>query len=310
VGAVSALGVNAQARGDVGRARQLFNYAQTLSRRDLTTQLWAIEDAVQRGDVARAVHHYDIALRASNGAAGLLFPVLGSAISEPAVRDALTATLRRRPRWGELFVEYVAANGPDPAVTARLFVALQRAGLAVAPLSRSLLINTLAKRGAFEQAWTYYASVHTGANRRMSRNPQFVANSAASTVFDWVPVNADGLVATMGGNGTLDFSAPVTVGGTIVTQMQMLPSGAYRLDGRSAEIRQASNSSPYWTLTCADGRELGRVLVNGGGVFSGRFVVPDRCAVQSLTLVARPSDAVGGLSGQIESALLRPLPSR
>ncbi|MFV3517295.1 hypothetical protein ACNJD8_22045, partial [Mycobacterium tuberculosis] len=62
VAAVATLGINAQLRGDTGPARRIFAYANQLSRRDLRTQLWAIEDAVSRNDIPGVLNNYDIAL--------------------------------------------------------------------------------------------------------------------------------------------------------------------------------------------------------------------------------------------------------
>lgn len=312
--AASTLGLNAQVRGDTAAARRIFAYAEALSRRNLPTQLWAIEDSVGRRDIPGALYHYDTALRSSASAATLLFPVLGSAITEPPVRSALVATLARRPRWSDLFVEHVAANGTDPLATVQLFRQLRRAGVPIAGISQSLLINTLAARGAFDAAWSYYELIRPGANRRTSRDPDFTADIKVPAVFDWVPVNGDGLSATVqrvGNGGLVDFSAPATVGGMLLSQTQVLPAGTYKLSGRSAGIEQAPGAQPYWALTCADGRELGRVIIGNsalaGGAFAGALDVPAECPVQVLALVARPSDAVGGLSGQIERIKLDPI---
>jgi hypothetical protein len=92
--------------------------------------------------------------------------------------------------------------------------------------------------------------------------------------------------------------------------MQVLPPGDYRLEGHASGIEQPESSAPYWLLSCSDGRELGRVVVHNatrdGGHFAGRFNVPAGCPSQFLTLVARPSDLVSGLSGQIDQVQLSP----
>ena len=44
----------------------------------------------------------------------------------------------------------------------------------------------------------------------------------------------------------------------------------------------------------------------GGGNFAASFSVPSDCPVQVLTLIARPSEAIGGLSGQIDRVELAP----
>ncbi|RYE93442.1 MAG: hypothetical protein EOO77_45485, partial [Oxalobacteraceae bacterium] len=108
--AASVLGINAQVYGDVAVARRAFTYAEQLSRRDLLTQLWAIEYAVSQGDVEGALRHYDIALRIKPAMWELLFPVLAAAASQNAIQQELVTTLASRPPWADGFINYAAGN--------------------------------------------------------------------------------------------------------------------------------------------------------------------------------------------------------
>lgn len=309
VQAVSTLGVDAVIRGDPATAKRWFGYAQLLSRRDLRTQLWGIEDAVARGDVPGALHHYDVALRTSRLAADLLFPVLTSAIADPKVRAAVGKVLSREPIWNDRFIDYAADHGSDPQTVALLFQDLARTPVTVPDQARAIVVQRLIAAGRYDQAWTYYASLHTGADRRRSRDPGFSASPGAPAPFDWMPVNDGGITATIGG-GMVDFSAPSSVGGVMLRQIQMLPPGSYVLEGRSLEIEQPDDARPYWRLACLDDRELGRTEIpnsaQAGGRFAGRFMVPSNCPVQELTLVAQPTGSIGGLAGRIDAVALRP----
>lgn len=319
VQAVATLGIDAQLRGDIARARRIFAYAQLLSRRDLRTQLWAIEDAVSRGDIAGALKQYDITLRTSTFAPDLLFPVLSGAIADPAIRTALIHTLAAKPAWTQSFVEYVAiygyvaTNGLDPRNVFSLFVGLRRAGVPISENARTVLVNALLSGKFHDDAWRYYASVRPGADRRISRDPRFAATLDTPSLLDWVPIDDAGISASIqhgDRGGVFDFFAPASVGGAMLRQMQLLPTGSYVLRGHSLDIDQPDGSRPYWTLACQDGRELGRVALpnsaQAGGNFAGRFTVPAGCPVQYLSLVAQPSDAVAGVSGQIDRVQLAP----
>jgi hypothetical protein len=314
VPALVALGLNAEVRGDHRTATRLFAYSQALSRRSFETQLWAIEDAVQRNDVRGALRHYDAALRTSGRGANLLFPVLASAASDAAIRGELARTLATKPNWGGQFVEYLAANNPDPMATADLFVRLRAAKVELPQLARSQTVNALVENGIVSEAWRFYRLTHAGADRRMSRDPRFLAGEDAPSVFDWQPIN-DASVSTSiqrGERGGLfDFAAPASMGGPLLQQMQILPPGVYRLTGHSIGLEQEPRSLPYWTLSCRrGGRELGRVDVPNSsrnqGRFAGLIVVPADCPVQVLTLFSRASDAVSGVSGQIDYVQLAP----
>lgn len=307
--AVSTLGIDAAIRGDAAATRRWFNYAQYLSRRDLRTQLWAIEDTVARGDVPGALRHYDIALRTSRLASDLLFPVLASAIADPQVRAAVGNVLSQKPIWNERFIDYAADHGSDPQTIALLFRDLARTPVTVPDQAKAIVVQRLIATGRYDQAWAYYASLRRGADRNRSRDPQFAAAPASPAPFDWMPVNDRGIVATIAG-GAVNFGAPSSVGGVMLRQIQMLAPGTYVLEGRSLDIDQPDGARPYWRLTCLDDRELGRVGVSNSGQaqgrFAGRFMVPTNCPVQELSLVAQPSGKLGGLSGQIDQVSLHP----
>jgi hypothetical protein len=313
VPAVATLGLDAQLNGDVGRSRRLFAYVQTLSRRDIPTQIWAIEDAVARGNVKEALTHYDIALRVSRTAPDLLFPILASAIADPAVRAALIQTLAARPAWGQAFLGYVSVRGPDSRATARLLTGVRRAGLPVSQGASAELINLLIFNGYLDEAWSYYASVRPKADRRRSRDSGFDADLSDPSPLDWIPVNDGGVVTSIQRSdtgGIFDFAAPASIGGPLLRQVQLLPPATYKIRGHSRAIDQPKDSLPYWTLSCRDGRELGRVVLPASalanGWFEGGFVVPADCPIQTLTLVARAADTVSGLSGQIDQVQLSP----
>lgn len=313
VSAVATLGINAQVRGDTAGARRILAYSEKLSRRDLRTRLWAIEDAVARNDIPGVLRNYDIALRTSRIAPDLLFPVLASAIGDTEIRQELAATMVRRPSWNDQFLGFVAGNGTDARATASLFETLHRRQIGLPLGAAPMLIGRLLAEQHIDDAWRFYAVMTPGVNRRLARDPDFTANLTSPTPFDWQPITDSGVSATIQRGeqgGIFDFAVPPNLGGPLLRQTQLLPPGDYAIEGRSIGIDQADGALPYWTLTCAEGRELGRVTVpnsaQANGRFAGRFTVPAGCPVQQLQLVARPSEALSGLTGQIDDVRLRP----
>lgn len=316
VSAVATLGINAQTRGDTASARRIFAYSEKLSRRDLRTRLWSIEDSVARNDVPGVLRNYDIALRTSRIAPDLLFPILASAISDPEIRQALVATLVKRPAWTSQFTGYVAGHGSDPRSTALLFRALFRQNILPPSWGPGLLINRLLTEGHAGDAWNYYAEITSGTARNRSRDSRFAANPANPTPFDWAPMADNGISASLqngGGdsrNGLFDFAVPAGAGGPVLRQMQMLTVGRYTLTGVSQGITATGSAAPYWSLDCNDGRPLGRVKVPPSGYengrFSGELVLPSGCPIQYLTLVVPDNSDMNGTAGQILQAQLLP----
>lgn len=281
---------------------------------EFSTQLWSIETAVSQGDIARALRWYDVALRTKPGISDLLFPVLTQAARDPAIRAQLVQTLARRPLWSDSFISYVATQNTDPQSVSALFTDLRGRNVTVPAPARAAIVTALLNAGDLSQAWHYYATVQPGADRRRVRDANFAAMPDTPTPFDWTAVN-DGSIATSiqraRDGGVFEFSAPASIGGPVLQQVQLLPPGKYRIVGHSSGIEQETRALPYWLLTCrSDGRELGRVMVpnsaQANGVFVGNFAVPAACPAQVLTLFAQQSDAVSGISGQIDRVILGP----
>lgn len=310
VSAAATLGMNADTRGDSVGAQRYFSYAQTLSRRDLRTQLFMIESAVQRGDIQAAVHQYDGTLRVFPRLGDMLYPVLALAAGNPPIRRELIKTLAGRPIWATDFINFVAAKSPDPQSTVVLFLDLYHAGITVPAGASATIVNALINAGRTDAAWTYYAVIHPGSDRRRSRDPQFSSRTMTPSQLDWIANNDGSSVTGSIQGGIFDFAAPAGVGGPVVQQFQLLPPGHYRLTGHSIGIAQTGSTGPYWVLTCAGGRELGRVEVPNSNVskgsFSGPLTVPVECPIQNLVLMARASDAAEGVSGQFDRLQLVP----
>ncbi|KQN05098.1 hypothetical protein ASE82_18135 [Sphingomonas sp. Leaf230] len=274
--------------------------------------MWSIEDAVGRGDIGSALRWYDIALRTKPQMSDLLYPVLKQASRDPLIREALVRRLEGKPPWLNSYVRYAAAQKDDPQSTVALFMGLQARGVTIPGSAQTSIINLLLDAGNTDQAWRYYAAVRPGAIRTRARDPQFTALLEAPSQFDWITLNDNSIGASIErtrDGGTFEFSAPASIGGPVLQQVQLLPPGTYRLAGHSSGIAQDARALPYWTLTCrSDGRELGRVVVpnsaQAGGVFAGPLQVSSNCPVQTLTLFAQASDAIGGTSGQINRVVL------
>lgn len=319
VPALTTLAIDAQARGDSALARRLFIHSDAVSRRDLGTRLWLIEDAIGREDIPGALKHYDIALRTSNRAPPILFPLLSGAISDPAIARPLTDMLVTRPDWGDAFIRQLGSAEVDPLSAASFLRTLSARGIAVPATTSASVVNRLVAAGSIDPAWSYYRGLRGGTTARDGlRDPDFSAQPEARTAFDWNPVQGGaGVTASIqpaDDGGMFDFGVPPTIGATVLEQRLLLSPGEYRIDGVSSNIDQPAQSRPYWQLMCADRRSFGTVPLSNSPEsdqrFTGRFVVGDNCPSQILRLVARPSSNISGVSGQIKRVTLARIASQ
>lgn len=307
VDAVTVLGLGADARQDAAARDKAFTFAQRLSRRNFTTQMWAIEHAVSSGRVSAVLHQYDVTLSVFPNAGDMLFPIILAASTDKAIDRELLRTLARNPPWIGKFVTFAANKGDNAVQSARTFMALRRMGVIIPSIEQANIVNSLIEQQQYDAAWGYYASLRSGAQRNHSRDARFSSSIASPSKLDWLPSNEGGISTNIGG-GVADFSAAASVGGNALTQWQLLSPGRYQISGISSGIDQVDVAVPYWVLACADGRELGRVPLPRSGDqkvrFTGFAQVPPGCMIQRLSLVVQPSEKIAGVAGQISEVVL------
>ena len=313
VEALTVLGSQAQLRGENELAQRLFAQSLALSRRELRAQLWAIEEAVSRGDIKGALGHYDIALRTSTRAPDLLFPTLASAIEEPRVRSALLNLLNGKPVWSEQFVNYISRGRIKPMASVALLTDRNASELPIDDSDRASLVDALASSGNLEDAWEYYSSFRSKSRQR-SRDADFIARIERPSVFDWNARSSAGISAVIQPTSdgmVFEFSASPSVGGTVLEQRQFLQSGNYTFKATMENINVSRDGAPYWTLRCQDGKELWQIPVTsdaeGRVDISRKFTVPSGCLSQNLAFVVRPSDDIAGVFGRVVRATIEPL---
>lgn len=307
--ALATLALQAQLRNETETSRSLFSYSLKLSRREWSARLWAIEEAVGRGDIREALVNYDRALRTSSQAAPVLFPILSKALTEPLVRQSFLNFLGQRPPWLADFVTFAARDESNPsAMLAFVREAESRGGqLPFGARERQLLTDGLLIEKRYDEAWSFYAADKGNIDRARSRDPRFANAIDNPSLFDWRALDFAAL--QKGGSRTfLEYFAPSTSGGIVAQQYQALPPGQYIIDGEYQGGR-ADQSPPFWSVNCTDGLELVRIEMAGSAEprrFRTTFTVTATCPLQALNLNVRPNSIVGGSEGRVLRINLRP----
>lgn len=296
-GAARLLAMTLAMRGDARRSEALVRYAETMSRRDLPTQMLLIETAVARGDISTALVHYDRAMRASPQARVLMFPVLTAAAADPAIWQPLARRLAQRPQWWRPFVEQFIPRSTSPAA---LYVVARRTRIWQPPVDDPALLQAIEKRlvalGAYGAAADLFNRAHrlpAGAGAPL-RNGGF-EQPGGWDPFEWNMVDEPDLAAvrqpspTAAGGSALFPVASNGRGGDVALQLVMLPPGRYAVTATMGGVTGDPLAFPHLAVRCAG---AGGVLLDaafpaapdGGRVWQGRFAVPAGCRAQHVVI--------------------------
>ncbi len=312
------LGLVVDSSGDHERARQLFAYAHSLSRRDVPTEMWMIEDRVVAGDIPGILTHYDHGLRTSKQLQTVLMPTLVTASAEPLIAQPLGRLLAQRPPWWIQFADYLAAGITNPDTATTLIGQLKldpddarEGGDLVAAIGR--LVNL----GAYQQARTLSLQA-VGA-----RGPALpaVANGSFEgreglPPFGWQYVDDPNLTAApepregAAGSMALSLITEADHSGTVAKQMILLAPGRYRLSALVGEIPVREAQRPMITIACVSAESVPLhtfplPATTGGRRVEQSFAIAPGCPAQWLSIVARSGSETPAQAPWIDDIRIR-----
>ncbi len=284
--AIEALGAAAASRGDLPAARRLFALSSAQSRRNLSTQLWLIEEAVQANDVPRAFAHYNAALRTRTASQNLLFPVLTVALEDERLWPAFLPYIDPSNRWLAAFFRYAFRQSPNPEAFARLLASAKTipASVEMEALQGELL-RRLISRGSVAEARQLYLRL-PGSAAAVFTTPTLSAASADPRYapISWMVFQRDGVGAYFQREGAqnetaLAFTIDRGTAGTLARKLVMLAPGVYRFSARQHLESPVPEVELTWSLLCLQGDKavpLQRI--------SSRLAEPQRTVEAALTV--------------------------
>lgn len=312
VKAVVVKALQAALRGDLDTSRKDFLAANTLSRREFQTHLWAIEQAVNGGDYRGALQAYDVAMRSSGYAQEILFPILANAMSEPVLRKEVISMMRMGVSWKTDFIHYAAVTAPVARPASLLLRELPGNGIAVAREDESALIESLAAQKAYADAWGFAETTGLAKGRDGSRDPNLRGPVVSpGTVFDWRLPESGGISLSFasGPGSPAEFAVSAGFDGAIARQVMVARPGNYRLTGRIS-LTSAEEKTLEVSVGCEGAAKLVSVILPAGAKgtdeFSREFTVPTGCDAQRLEIAALQRNSNAEISGTIHSLQIAP----
>lgn len=306
--ALRLIGVNASVKGGFAAGRPAMRAANRLTRRDLATQFWLIEEAVSRNDVAGALGHYDHALRTRPGSQQLLFPVMTVAVEDPALWSAFARYVREPAPWLGDFARFAIRNSSRPAAIAQFLQ--QSGGLPHDTVFAALegeLLKRLVEAGAFTEAARYYRSLN-GANPAVLAEAGFTGASTEERFapLTWELFSVPGIASAFlrdeaGETIRLHATMEASTSSAIARRIIYVAPGRYRFRAVQRTAAAAEGASARWEIRCG-GDQGGDILwtkpaplLLDGSTVDDVIAVPAGCGAITLRLIASAGTSPDGI---------------
>lgn len=304
VEAMAIMGLAASARGDPHAAR-IMHASDSLSRRNLATRLWLIEDAARKRQLPEMLRQIDIALRVSANAQDTMFPFLARALAEPSLVPDFTRILKRQPNWTEPFLYTAIATGYGTRNLARIYLALGKRYKHDGQDLSELIMDTLIAQRDYASAFAFDRGL-TGERTVGARveDPAFARHRGLEP-FTWrltATADFDAARSTDSfGNTGLAVTSSGSTADVVAAQLLALRPGRYRFANAVTSDMAQLSLVPEWRLRCAeDDRVLGTLRPLSQK--QAEWTVPADCRYQWLELNV---DAGSTLTG--ETMFVRPV---
>lgn len=291
--AARALSVATTLSGDEANGLKLLRYGETLSRRDVPTQVLMIELAVQAGDIRTALDHYHKAMQTSKRSRELLIPVLAAAANDVAIARELAPILSTRPEyWSDFTGQYTEqASSADSAFILSRALRLNPR-LEEERTRLQLILARLIKLQRTDLARTLYGDALglRAVERSMPVQDPSFEREPWLPPFDWDLQDeqwaAREAQADASGNAALSLIG--TNGEDAARQLISLRPGTYRFTARTRDFALDASSGGSVIVTCAsNGNSLplkAASVGNRGHSLTFAFSVPPGCRDQWLII--------------------------
>lgn len=273
------------------KTRRLMTLAERSTRRDIPTQFWKIEDAVERGDIPEALHHYDIALATSRDAQAVLFPILIRSLSDPDIRANLKGYLRQDRVWVKAFLTQAIAEGA-PADVGQLIADLEPSRRSKEILAaRAGLVGALTVRKDYVGLRQYTATLWPAAQSAIR---QFAINSQTTNPslrpLTWELTDDGDVRAQAVDDGDLVISASNGARGIAARRIVLLSPGNWKLSHAVKTASDVPVPDVAWDIQCLTGNGESSVwrqsLARGQSRFEREMTIPADCQATEFRIVA------------------------
>lgn len=278
-------------------AGKLLDLGVKLSHRETGTQILQIERLAATDDISSVLQHYDVVLTVDSQVNGKLFPILASAIEDPAINAKFAPYLSLDRPWMPQFVRY---KFDHDATSSALESAALNPNAQPVPGDFSKYVQYVFARSIgmnrVEQARQLYSKYQIA-------DPSLLVSSAimpapedgralavAWNLYQYPDVASE--ISREDGTGSygLRISAASGGSGVVASKLLLLAPGRHMLNVSYGAVAIAPGTAITWWLKCANA--AGQPIIwrsTGGAPQSGAKLaqsvdIPAQCGAQTLEL--------------------------
>lgn len=292
-------------RGEADRAMRLLQYGESLSRRDLMTELALALDAQRTSGNAEAIRHYGHALSTTRRGYDLIVTQMINASQDSDFAMALGQAMAEVPNWRDRFLPAYIGRSEDPQALTAMAEGMWGEGVPAAERSTAASVtNRLLRLGAETQAAELIGMIR-GNGAELVQNGDFENSDAQALGWRYesgASLSAMPVPDEEGRGRVLEVRAGSGHLGTVARQMLALPAGEYGLSARLAANGQSDLGMPRIVVRCNGSDEALSELrrSDSGEQVSGSFTIPQGCSVQYLDVVFGSSMFVTDARGRVD----------
>ena len=314
VSAIRTLAAVHELKAERVSALRLMRYSEAMSRRDFPTHFWLIDYEANQNNVAKALDHYDAALRTSSAAEPILIPILLDALDSTDLLRPLAKVLSRKPAWAMKFVSRAISESKSSEKLLELAFLLRAQNFEIDPEPLEVLMNRAVSDNLYAEALQLSrrpAQSFGIYNHEFDQEPKYAP-------FDWALTADDDL----GSEILIEENSPdrhrlLLYGssgrsGIVAKQLLLLTPGKYVLRATVSQVPQALPDRPFISVGCS-GKE-GSLLTKTNfpatpnkpnRLYAVVNIPSQNCRAQWLYISVRASNRIGGTQSFIHNASIR-----
>jgi hypothetical protein len=292
-------------RGEAEQSMRLLHYGESLSRRDLMTELALAMEAKAGEKNHEAIRHYGHALSTTRRGYDVIVAQVLKDSRDHDFASELGSALADNPNWRDRFLPTYVARNEDPYALTATAKGIWPHGVSAKDRSTAVtFISRLLRLGAPMQA-AELIKLTRGDAKTLVQNGDF--EDASAQALGWRYESGASLSALSvpdeeGRGRLLEVHAGSGHLGPVARQMLALSPGNYKLSARLIANEQADSGMPRVSVRCAaSDSQLIEILRSADGErVYGDFVVEAECPVQLLDVVFGASMFVTDSRGYVD----------